>query len=65
MPIPQPKKNEKESDYMGRCMHFLNKDGEPDSKYYVDDKLHFNEEGYRVWGKSIKEELGISNTQTK
>jgi len=28
MPIPQRKKNEKESDYMGRCMHFLNKDGE-------------------------------------
>ena len=28
MPIPQRKKNEKESDYMGRCMTFLNKEGE-------------------------------------
>jgi len=28
MPIPQPKDNEKQNDYMGRCMHFLNKKGE-------------------------------------
>ena len=28
MPIPQRKKNEKQSDYMGRCMTFLNKEGE-------------------------------------
>jgi len=30
MPIPQRKDNEKESDYMGRCMTFLNKEGEPE-----------------------------------
>ena len=28
MPIPNPKDNEKKNDYMGRCMHFLNKKGE-------------------------------------
>ena len=28
MPIPQRKKNEKQNDYMGRCMTFLNKEGE-------------------------------------
>ena len=28
MPIPQRKNNEKQADYMGRCMTFLNKDGE-------------------------------------
>jgi len=28
MPIPQPNDNEKQNDYMGRCMHFLNKKGE-------------------------------------
>jgi hypothetical protein len=28
MPIPQKKDNESQNDYMGRCMHFLNKDGE-------------------------------------
>lgn len=26
MPIPQPKKNEKQNDYMGRCMDFLSKE---------------------------------------
>jgi DNA-binding ferritin-like protein len=26
MPIPQPKDNEKQADYMGRCMHKVNKD---------------------------------------
>jgi len=26
MPIPQPKPNEKQADYMGRCMHKVNKD---------------------------------------
>jgi len=26
MPIPQPKDNEKQNDYMGRCMHKINKD---------------------------------------
>lgn len=28
MPIPEPNDNEKQNDYMGRCMHFLNKKGE-------------------------------------
>jgi hypothetical protein len=26
MPLPQPKKGEKQNDYMGRCMHKINKD---------------------------------------
>jgi hypothetical protein len=30
MPIPQRKDNEKQNDYMGRCMTFLNKEGEPE-----------------------------------
>ena len=30
MPIIQPKDNEKQNDYMGRCMTFLNKEGEPE-----------------------------------
>jgi len=30
MPIIQPKDNEKQNDYMGRCMHFLNKESEPE-----------------------------------
>ena len=30
MPIPQPKKNEKQNDYMGRCMDFLGKEDRTD-----------------------------------
>jgi hypothetical protein len=30
MPIPQKKNNEKQNDYMNRCMTFLNKEGEPE-----------------------------------
>lgn len=34
MPIPQPKKNEKQSDYMGRCMEFM-----VDEKYKQKQKV--------------------------
>ena len=30
MPIPSKKNNEKQADYMSRCMTFLNKEGEPE-----------------------------------
>jgi hypothetical protein len=29
MPIPQPKDNEKQNDYMGRCMHEIGKEDRP------------------------------------
>jgi hypothetical protein len=29
MPIPQPKDNEKQNDYMGRCMHKIGKEDRP------------------------------------
>jgi hypothetical protein len=29
MPMPQPKKNEKQNNYMGRCMDFLSKEERP------------------------------------
>lgn len=32
---------------------FLGKDGQPITSLYRDDKLHYNEEGYKVWGKNI------------
>lgn len=32
MPIPQPKKNEKQNDYMGRCMHKLAEDKMPNKQ---------------------------------
>jgi lysophospholipase L1-like esterase len=36
---------------------FLDKDGNPDAKYYVDDKLHYNDEGYKLWGKTIEKKV--------
>ena len=36
---------------------FLGSDGEPIKKYYRDDKLHYNEEGYKIWGKNIADEV--------
>lgn len=39
--------------YIDAGNNFLGKDGNPISKLYRDDKLHYNEEGYKVWGKNI------------
>ena len=35
----------------------LNEEGKPRVKYFKDDKLHPNEEGYRVWAEPIKKAL--------
>ena len=37
--------------------NFLGEDGKPISKYYKDDKLHYNEMGYNIWGNAIKKEV--------
>ena len=39
--------------YIDAGNNFLGKDGNPISTLYRDDKLHYNEEGYKVWGKNI------------
>jgi lysophospholipase L1-like esterase len=36
---------------------FLGADGKPNVNLYKDDKLHYNDEGYKLWGKSIAEEV--------
>lgn len=36
---------------------FLGKDGKPITRLYLDDKLHYNEEGYKVWGKAIRKSV--------
>jgi lysophospholipase L1-like esterase len=33
--------------------NFLNQQGTPNEKYFASDKLHYNTEGYILWGKSI------------
>lgn len=37
--------------------HFLGTDGLPIKKLYREDKLHYNVEGYKVWGNAIKESV--------
>jgi hypothetical protein len=36
---------------------FLGIDGKPITALYLDDKLLYNEEGYRVWGKNFSEQV--------
>ena len=36
---------------------FLGKNGQPITALYRDDKLHYNEEGYKVWGKNIRKQV--------
>ena len=43
--------------YIPSSDKFLGEDGKPITKYYRDDNLHYNEEGYRVWGKNIKDKV--------
>ena len=48
--------------YIESANKFLGEDGKPMAKYYRDDKLHYNEEGYKVWGKNIAKQVKeISN----
>jgi len=37
---------------------FLSADGQPIEGYFKSDKLHLNEEGYRVWSEILKKHLG-------
>jgi lysophospholipase L1-like esterase len=39
--------------YIGSSDKFLGKDGKPITTLYRDDKLHYNEQGYKVWGNNI------------
>ena len=36
---------------------FIGADGLPIKKLYRDDKLHYNEDGYVIWGNAIKEQV--------
>jgi lysophospholipase L1-like esterase len=45
---------------------FLGADGLPIKNLYRDDKLHYNDAGYVIWGNAIKEEVKrIAHTSTK
>lgn len=35
----------------------LNEDGQPNSNLFVEDKLHINAEGYKIWTSIVRNEL--------
>jgi lysophospholipase L1-like esterase len=37
--------------------HFLGADGLPIKSLYKNDKLHYNVQGYKVWGTAIKDQV--------
>ena len=43
--------------YIDTEKYFTNASGLPRSELFLDDKLHLNEEGYRIWSGIIKNEL--------
>lgn len=43
--------------YVDTVAHFLNQQGQPIEDYFVEDKLHLNASGYRVWSKLIQQAL--------
>jgi lysophospholipase L1-like esterase/dienelactone hydrolase len=48
--------------YIDAGPQFIGADGKPNPIYYRDDKLHYNDEGYKLWGKSIKESVNKITT---
>jgi len=45
--------------YIESYKKFLGKDGKPIRALYRDDKLHYNDKGYSVWGKNIRKKIKI------
>ncbi len=43
--------------YIDSSNKFLGKDGQPITSLYRDDKLHYNEAGYIVWGRNIRRQV--------
>lgn len=45
--------------------HFLGQHGTPIKSLYLSDKLHYNVEGYQVWGAAIRKDVGTIIKQSK
>lgn len=43
--------------YIDAGQNFLGTNGKPNEIYYRDDKLHYNDLGYQLWGKTIEIEV--------
>ncbi len=42
---------------------FIGEEGKPKSELFVEDQLHLNSEGYRIWAEIIKEKLSVLSHQ--
>jgi lysophospholipase L1-like esterase len=49
--------------YIDAGQSFLGTNGKPNEIYYRDDKLHYNDLGYQLWGKTI--EQAVKSITTK
>ncbi len=49
--------NDKLVHYVDTAEHFLDSSGKPNDKYFLDDNLHLNPQGYQVWAAVIKTAL--------
>lgn len=43
--------------YIESAEQFLNAAGQPNTSLYLNDKLHYNEAGYKVWGAHIRKQV--------
>jgi glycerophosphoryl diester phosphodiesterase len=50
-------KNQANTYFINTESYFLGTDGKPIERYFVDDKLHLNSEGYKLWTQIIKKEI--------
>lgn len=44
--------------FIDTARHYLDATGQPRDELFRDDKLHLNREGYRLWGRLIREAVG-------
>jgi lysophospholipase L1-like esterase len=49
--------NEKSVHFIATEKFYLTEDGKPIDKYFGEDKLHQNRDGYQVWARIVKEHL--------
>jgi hypothetical protein len=51
--------------FISTSRFFLGADGRPNDGLFMDDKLHLNREGYKLWSKVIKDALDSELTRLK
>ena len=43
--------------YVATSRHFLDESGKPNDALFIDDRLHLNPQGYRLWSRLLKQSL--------